>query len=77
MFYPVGSVAPYTVSARILLKNIWNISGQSQGDIRNKLVELLSGLPLLAQPTIPRSSFLELVDQIEQNASVKLAGLFL
>ena len=29
VFDPVGLVAPYTVRARLLLKDIWKISGQS------------------------------------------------
>ena len=32
VFDPVGIVAPYTVRARLLLKNIWKISGQSWDD---------------------------------------------
>ena len=67
---PVGLVAPNTVRARLLLKDIWKISGQSWDDelpedIRDKLLESHSGLPLLRQLTILRCYFTEPVDQIE------------
>ena len=70
VFDPVGLVAPYTVRARLLLKDIWKISGQSWDDelpedIRDKFLEWHSGLPLLGQLTIPRCYFTEPVDQIE------------
>ena len=44
VFGPVGLVAPYTVRARLLIKDIWKISGQSWDDelpedIRDKLFE--------------------------------------
>ena len=52
VFDPVGLVDPYTVRARLLLKDIWKISGQSWDDelpedIRDKFLEWHSGLPLL------------------------------
>ena len=70
VFDPVGLVAPYTVSARLLLKDVWKISVQSWDDelpedIRDKFLEWHSGLPLLWQLTIPRCYFTEPVDQIE------------
>ena len=70
LFDPVGLVAPYTVEARLLLKDIWNISGQSWADelpedIRDKFLEWHSGLPLLGQLTTPRCYFTEPVNQIE------------
>ena len=70
VFDPVGSVAQYTVRARILLKDIWKISGQSWDDelpedIRDKFLEWQSGFPLLGQLTIPRCYFAETSDQIE------------
>ena len=63
-FDPVGLVAPYTVRARLLLKDIWKISGQSWDDelpedIRDKFLEWHSGLPLLGQLIFPRSYFTE------------------
>ena len=70
VFDTVGSVAPYTVKARLLLRDIWKISGQIWDDelpqdIRDKFLEWHSGLPLLRQLTIPRCYFTEPVDQIE------------
>ena len=70
VFDPVGLVAPYTVRARLLLKDIWKISGQSWDDelpedIRDKFLEWHSGLPRLGQLTFPRCYFTEPVDQIE------------
>ena len=61
VFDPVGLVAPYTVRARLLLKDIWKISGQSWDDelpedIRDKFLELLHSC-----------YFTEPVDQIELN----------
>ena len=70
VFDPVRLVAPYTVRARLLLKDIWKISGQRWDDelpedIRDKFLEWHSGLPLLGQLTIPRCYFTEPVDPIE------------
>ena len=70
VFDPVGMVAPYTIRARLLLKDIWKISGQSWDDdlpeeLRDKFLEWHSDLPLLGQLTIARCYSTELVDQIE------------
>ena len=70
VFDPVGLVASYSVRARLLLEDIWKISGQSWDDelpedIRDKFNEWHSGLPLLGQLTITRCYFTESVDQIE------------
>ena len=70
VFDSVGLVAPYTVRARILLKDIWKIRGQSWDDelpdeVRDKFLEWHSGLPLVRQLTIPLCYFKEPVDQIE------------
>ena len=70
VFDPFGLVAPYTVRARLLLKGMWKISGQNWDDelpedIKDKLLEWHSGLPLLGQLTIPRCNFTEPVDQIK------------
>ena len=69
VFDPVGLVAPYTVRARLVPKDIWKISGQSWDDelpedIRDKFLEWHSNLPLLGQMTIPSCYFTEPVDQI-------------
>ena len=70
VFDPVGLVAPYTIRARLLLKDIWKISCQSWDDespedIKDKFLVWHSGLPPLGQLTIPRCYFTEPVDQIE------------
>ena len=70
VFDLVGLVAPYTVSDRLFLKEIWKISGQSWDDelpeeIRDTFLEWHSGLSLLGQLTIRRCYFTEPVDQIE------------
>ena len=70
VFDPVGLVASYTARARLLLRDIWKISGQSWDDelpedIRDKFLEWHSGLPLLGQLSFPRCYFTEPVDQIE------------
>ena len=70
VFDNVRLVAPYTVRARLLLKNTWKISHQSWDDelpedTRDKFLEWHSGLPLIVQLTIPRCYFTEAVDQIE------------
>ena len=70
VFDPIGLVAPYTVEARLLLKDIWRISGQKWDDdlpeeIKKQFLEWHSGLHLLGSLTIPRSYFTEPFDQIE------------
>ena len=70
VFDPVGLVALCTDRARLLLKDIWTISGQSWDDelpeeIRDIFLEWHSSLPLLGQLTIPCCYFAEPVDQIE------------
>ena len=70
VFEPVGLIAPYTVRARLLLKDIWKIRDQSWDDelpedIRDKFLGWHSGLPLLGQLTIPRCYFTKPVAQIE------------
>ena len=67
VFDSVGLVAPYTVRARLLLKENWKISGQSWDDevpdnIGSKFPVSLS---LLGHLTISRCYFTEPVDQIE------------
>ena len=70
VFDPIGLVAPDTVKARLLLKDIWRISGQKWDDdlpeeIKKQFLEWHSGLHLLGSLTIPRSYFTELFDRIE------------
>ena len=70
VFDPIGLVAPYTVKARLLLKDIWRISGQKWHDdlpeeIKKQFLEWHSGLHLLGSLTIPRSYFTDPFDRIE------------
>ena len=69
-FDPVGLQTPNTVRARLLLKDIWKISGQIWVDelpegIKDKFLESQSGLPLLGQLNIPHFYCTEPVDQTE------------
>ena len=60
VFDPIGLVAPFTVGARLLLKDIWCISGQHWDeelpkDTVERILEWSVELPKLAEITIPRS----------------------
>ena len=62
VFDPIGLVAPFTVKARLLLKEIWRLSGQQWDDdlpeeIVTKFVDWSRELPLLNDIVIPRSYF--------------------
>ena len=70
VFDPIVLVAPFTVRARLLLKNIWRVSGQQwddqlPSDIAQKITEWVIDLPRLSEKAIPRSYFPDDVDQIE------------
>ena len=70
VFDPIGLVAPFTVRARLLLKDIWRVSGQQWDDQLSidksqKLTEWITELPRLSEMTIPRSYFSVDVDRIE------------
>ena len=61
VFDPIGLVAPYTVRARLLLKEIWRIHGQQWDDelpvdIKTKFSAWHSGLPSLGKMSIKRTS---------------------
>ena len=60
VFDPIGLVAPFTVDARLLLKDIWRVSGQHWDkkipkDNVERFFEWSVELPKLARITIPRS----------------------
>ena len=62
VYDPIGLVAPYTVAARLLLKDIWRIHGQQwddnlPGDTVTKFIEWSKELETLSQIEIPRSYF--------------------
>ena len=70
VFDPIGLVAPYTVRARLLLKEIWRISGQQWDNplplnLNAKFLEWRSGLTILGQLIIPRCYFPSAIDKIE------------
>ena len=62
VFDPIGLVAPFTVGALLLLKDIWRVIGQhwdeeSPIDTVERILEWSVELPKLAEITIPRSYF--------------------
>ena len=70
VFDPIGLVAPYTVRARLLLKDIWRLSSQQWDDplpieLCRRFTEWHSGLPVLGQLKIPRCYFDFSVDEVE------------
>ena len=72
VFDPLGLVSPYTVCARLLLKEIWSPLGQKwneplSGELQEKFKEWHTGLPTLGRLTISRRFFDTPVDQTELN----------
>ena len=70
VYDPIGLVAPFTVKARRLLKDIWRLSGQQlddnlPDDIVTKFLEWSKELSTLNEITIPRSYFCQTVETIE------------
>ena len=70
MYDPNGLVAPYTVTALLLLKDIWRLSGQQwdnnlPDDVSEKFLEWAAELPKLSEITIPRSYFRETIENVE------------
>ena len=70
VFDPIGLVAPDTVKARLLLKDIWRISGQKWDDdlpeeIKKQFLEWHSGFHLFGSLTKRRSYFTGTFDRIE------------
>ena len=66
----IGLVAPYTVQARVLLKDIWRLSGQQWDDdlldeILTKFIEWSKEFPTLGKIEIPRSYFEGSVKSLE------------
>ena len=62
VFDPIGLVAPFTVTARLLLKNVWRLHGQRWDKrLPNEMIDQFSSwsseLPTLALLTIPRCYF--------------------
>ena len=62
VFDPIGLVAPFTVTARLLLKDIWRVSGQQwDTPLVDEFVDRFrawsADLPKLYELTIPGSYF--------------------
>ena len=58
----IGLVAPYTITARLLFKDLWRLSGQQwdnnlPDEICRKFVDWAEELPTLTKITIPRCLF--------------------
>ena len=69
-FDPIGLVAPFTVTARLLLKDIWRLSGQNWDntppiEMMNRFNVWSSDLLKLCNLTISRSFFSRAFDQLE------------
>ena len=59
---PIGLGAPYTVKERLLLKDIWRLSGQQwvddlQPEVVTKFLDRIEGIPGLSDIVIPRAFF--------------------
>ena len=70
VYDPIGLVAPYTVKARLLLKDIWRLSGQKWDDLLpevtvTKFLDWSSELGTLGELVIPRSYFQQNVECLE------------
>ena len=70
VFDPLGLVAPFTVKARLLLKEIWRLSGQEWDnelpeEIAEKITEWTLDLPKLLDIIFPRSFFPTRMGRIE------------
>ena len=70
VYDPIGLVAPYTVKARLLLKDIWRLSGQQWDDdlppeVVTKFLERSEELPGLSDIVIPRAYFQGKVETLE------------
>ena len=70
VFDLIGIVAPYTGRPRLLLKDIWRLSGQQWDDplpneFCRRFTEWRSGLPVLGQLKMPRCCFDFTVDEVE------------
>ena len=70
VYDPIGLVAPYTVKTRLLLKDIWRLSGQKWDDLLpedlvTKFLDWSSDLGTLSELVIPRSYFQQNVQCLE------------
>ena len=70
VYDPIGLVAPYTVKARLLLKDIWRLSGQPWDDdlprdIVTKFLDWTQELPALSDIAIARAYFQGKIEALE------------
>ena len=70
VYDPIGLVAPFTVGARLILKDIWSVNGQSWDEVLPKdtvdrFLARCFELPRLAETTIPRNYFSRLFQHLE------------
>ena len=70
VYDPIGLAAPYTVKTRLLLKDIWRLSGQQWNDdlppeVVSKFLDWNEKLPGLSDIVIPRASFQGKVETLE------------
>ena len=70
VYDPIGLVAPYTVTARLLLKDIWRLSGQQwdnilPDDVSKKFLEWAAERPNLSETSIPRCYFRGTMENVE------------
>ena len=70
VYDPIGLVAPYTVKARLLLKDIWRLNGQQWDDelppdLVTKFLAWSKELPTLNYITIPRAYFVGNIEALE------------
>ena len=70
VYNPIGLVAPYTVKARLVLKDIWRLSEQQRDDdlppdIVTKFLDWTQELPPLSDIAIARAYFRRKVEAIE------------
>ena len=70
VYDPIGLVASYTVTARLLLKDVWRLSGQQwdnnlPDDVSENFLEWAAELPKLSDKKIPRSYFRGIIESVE------------
>ena len=70
VYDPIGLVAPYTIQARLLLKDIWRLSCQRWDDdlppdLVTKFLEWSKELPTLSDIAIPRAYFAGEIEVLE------------
>ena len=70
MYDPIGLVAPYTVTARLLLEDILRLTGQQwdntlPDDVSEKFLEGAAELPNLSEMTIPSCYFRGTMESVE------------